>query len=55
MMFLSRREMLQRMGTGLGMVGLAGLLQQDQARAGDNPMAPKQPHSAAGERPSMSS
>jgi hypothetical protein len=44
MMFLSRREMLQRMGTGLGMVGLAGLLQQDQARAGDNPMAPKQPH-----------
>ena len=43
-MFLSRREMLQRMGTGLGMVGLAGLLQQDQARAGDSPMAPKRPH-----------
>jgi len=43
MMFLSRREMLQRMGTGLGMVGLAGVLQQ-QVHAGANPMEPKQPH-----------
>ena len=51
---LSRREMLQRTGTGLGMLGLAGILGDDRmltsaASAADaaagygNPMAPKKP------------
>src|SRR4051794_18719710 len=43
----SRREMLQRTGTGLGVLGLAGLL-ADQAKAapsaGTNPLAPKVAH-----------
>lgn len=39
---LTRRHLLQRFGTGLGMVGLAGLL-ADQAEAA-NPLAPKTPH-----------
>jgi hypothetical protein len=50
---LSRREMLARSGTGLGMLGLAGLLCQagsaaaattDAATGYGNPMAPKVPH-----------
>ncbi len=46
---ISRRELLQRLGTGLGMVGLAGLL-NDQKLLGQapggavSPLAPKQPH-----------
>ncbi len=59
----TRREMLARCGTGLGMVALAGILQDDgslscQAAepaanswgphvAGPNPLAPKQPHFTA--------
>src|SRR6266567_8038449 len=47
---LSRRQMLSRMGTGLGMVGLAALLRDadllvpSASAAAANPMAPKQPH-----------
>ncbi len=47
---LSRRESLHRMGTGLGMLGLAGILAQDGTLAqaadvnSDNPLAPKVPH-----------
>jgi hypothetical protein len=49
---LSRREMLKRSGMGLGMLGLAGLTQNDHTlRAAEalhgrsnNPLAPKQPH-----------
>jgi len=43
---LSRREMLARSGTGLGVLGLASLL-ADEARAATslaNPLAPKPPH-----------
>src|SRR5687768_15333439 len=47
---LSRRELLQHSGTGLGVLGLAGLL-ADEARAnpdrkvgGANPLAPKVAH-----------
>jgi hypothetical protein len=46
---LSRREMLTRCGTGLGMIGLAAVLDQD-ARGDDprgsstDPLAPKAPH-----------
>src|SRR4051794_8374823 len=47
--FLTRRQMLRQMGTGLGLLGLAGLL--DEARllvpaadaAAANPLAPKPP------------
>src|SRR5207253_2000209 len=39
----SRRELLARTGTGLGMLGLAGLLAADEPRAA-NPLAPKSPH-----------
>ena len=45
---LSRRELLARSGTGLGMLGLASLL-ADEARAarrGTNPLAPRPPHFA---------
>src|SRR6266699_2825564 len=53
---LTRRDMLQRVGTGFGVVGLAGLLAdqnllaqpgplRDSARQG-NPLAPKAPHFA---------
>ena len=49
--FLSRREMLSRMGTGLGMLGLAGLFQDsgcvsaaDASVGASNPLAPKAPH-----------
>ena len=46
----TRRQMLGRMGTGLGMVGLAALLRDadllvpSASGAAANPMAPKQPH-----------
>ncbi len=40
---VSRREALYRIGTGMGMLGLAGLL-ADDARGGENPLAPKAPH-----------
>src|SRR6478752_384793 len=43
----SRREFLRRVGNGFGLVALAGLLDQEQARAqrlAVNPMAPKAPH-----------
>lgn len=49
---LSRREMLSRSGTGLGMLGLASLLgsgltnRSVQAAGGQNPMLPKAPHFA---------
>ena len=50
--FLSRREMLGRCGTGFGLLGLAGVLDQagllvDSATAADRdvqPLAPKPPH-----------
>jgi len=38
---LSRRELLARSGTGLGLLGLAGVL---QAAEPSNPLAPKKPH-----------
>ncbi len=52
---MNRRDMLSRMGTGLGMLGLAGLLGDEKLLAADaqsaaqassyqNPLAPKQPH-----------
>ncbi|GIW81135.1 MAG: sulfatase [Gemmatales bacterium] len=42
----SRREMLRRCGMGFGMLGLAGLLVDDNsyAAADINPLAPKKPH-----------
>ena len=42
----SRRDMLRSMGTGLGMIGLAGLLSEDRALAAPaaNPLAPKVAH-----------
>ena len=47
---LTRRDMLQRVGTGFGVVGLAGLL-GDQKLLGQqgptNPLAPRLPHFAA--------
>lgn len=53
--YLSRREMLTRMGTGLGMMGLAGILGDEkmlaaeststaQATSYQNPLAPKVAH-----------
>ena len=39
----NRREMLSRVGTGLGVLGLAGLLAEEGVAA-ENPLAPKQPH-----------
>ena len=44
MMNISRRDLLQRMGTGLGVLGLAGLLQEQKLLA--NPLAPKPAHFA---------
>jgi hypothetical protein len=42
---INRRRMLQRCGMGLGMLGLAGLLAEENLRAADvNPLAPKRPH-----------
>lgn len=41
----SRREMLQRVGTGMGTLGLAALLAETEARAAaGNPLAAKPPH-----------
>src|SRR5947209_7509778 len=41
----SRREFLSRAGTGLGVLGLAGLLHAQGPRAGDaSPLAPRAPH-----------
>lgn len=49
----SRRDALQRAGTGMGLLGLAGILASDQTFAGSSspvtgagPMAPKTPHFA---------
>src|SRR5262245_2400989 len=50
-LFLTRRELLRRAGTGFGMLGLAGLL-HDQGMLGSgsaapasvNPLAPRRPH-----------
>jgi hypothetical protein len=41
---LSRREMLQRVGTGLGSLGLASLLADSEARAAVNPLSAKASH-----------
>ncbi len=49
---VSRREVLQRMGTGLGILGLASVLHQDGSHAsetvaraeGSNPLSPKPTH-----------
>jgi hypothetical protein len=47
-MFLNRRDMLSRAGSGLGMLGLAGLMaDQTLLAADDGPLAPKQPHFSA--------
>ena len=43
---MSRREMLRRCGTGVGMLGLAGLI-ANEAPAADGPLAPKRPQFAA--------
>ena len=50
---MTRRESLQRIGTGMGVLGLAGLLAQDGALGdevnsplSDNPLTPKAPHFA---------
>ena len=43
---ISRRDLLRRSGLGFGMLGLAGLLQQEQAAASENPLAQKPPHFA---------
>src|SRR5262245_57051174 len=45
-MFLNRREMLCRAGTGLGMLGLSSLLADQGVLAAEapGPLAPKQPH-----------
>lgn len=47
--FFSRREMLARTGTGLGILGLAGILQNESAAAEipKNPLAPKLGHHQA--------
>lgn len=54
MYLFSRRDMLQRCGTGLGMMALAGVLADERAliagtpdTAPLDPMAPRQPHYAA--------
>ena len=49
---LSRRELLKRSGMGFGMLGLAGILSDDDVRSASaadttgyqNPLSPKQPH-----------
>jgi hypothetical protein len=47
MLPISRRQMLARVGTGLGSLGLASLLsEQGVFAAGGNPLAPKPPHFA---------
>ena len=45
MLPISRRQMLSRVGTGLGTLGLASLLDEQGLLAGGaNPLAPKKPH-----------
>src|SRR3954471_11247676 len=45
MLPISRRQMLARVGTGLGTLGLAALLDEQRVLAGGaNPLAPKPPH-----------
>ena len=39
----TRRDFLRRSGIGLGTLGLAGVMSDDAASSGTNPMAPKQP------------
>jgi hypothetical protein len=42
---MTRRDLLTRTGTGLGMLGLAALLAEQDARAAtSSPLAPKKPH-----------
>ena len=50
---MTRRESLQRIGTGMGVLGLAGLLAQDgtlgndgNSTLSDNPLLAKSPHFA---------
>ena len=45
-MFLNRRDMLCRSGTGLGLLGLSALFAEEQSRAAEpgGPLAPKRPH-----------
>jgi len=43
---LSRRKMLSTMGTGMGMLGLAGILAQESTARADSPLAAKRPHFA---------
>jgi hypothetical protein len=48
-MFLNRRELLARTGAGLGILGLATLMADEQmlaAESAQNPLAPKTPHFA---------
>lgn len=45
--FVSRRQMLQQSGTGLGLLGLMGLLQDQESKAAStnqNPLAPRPAH-----------
>jgi hypothetical protein len=46
MLPVSRRQMLARTGTGLGLLGLAALAEPARAADGTNPLAPKKPHFA---------
>lgn len=45
-MFFNRRELLMRTGTGLGLLGLSGLLADQELRGADagGPLTPKRPH-----------
>src|SRR5438094_461219 len=45
-LFLTRRELLQRAGTGLGALALAGMLGEEAGAAAESvsPLAPRQPH-----------
>jgi hypothetical protein len=46
-LLMTRREMLTRTGTGLGLLGLADLFAEDSSVRGSlNPLAPKSPHFA---------
>jgi hypothetical protein len=46
MLPLSRRDMLARSGTGLGLLGLAGVLGSERTADAANPLAAKKPHFA---------
>ncbi|HLH28848.1 MAG TPA: hypothetical protein VKW77_08015, partial [Acidimicrobiales bacterium] len=41
---ISRRELLSRVGTGVGLLGLAGVFAADVRAGVGNPLAPKAPH-----------